>query len=195
MSEMIRCCHFYAQFGENHSRSLQDMIGSLHVVKAPHLEYFRIQSFCQSSQHDTGPHRKFLNGGAPSLKTILIDRWCLHQCLPPLTAITSLILFPASHLMLWSDLREILSGSLMPTFLTIDDIFAEPLSDDFESGIYLPSLQTLCIFINEMNGSPFINDVLMAISAPWLKCLLLDHVIEVDLVNTPQSYPQLQDTE
>ena len=195
MSEMIRCRRFYARFGENHSRSLQDMIGSLHAVKAPHLEYFRIESLCQSSQHDTGPHRKILNGGAPSLKTILIDGWGLHQCLPPLTVITSLTLFPASYLMLWSDLREILSGNLTLTFLTIGDIFAEPLFNDFESGIFLPSLQTLRIFINEMNGSPFIDDVLMAISAPRLKCLLLDHVIEVDLVNTPQSYPQLQDTE
>ena len=195
MSEMTRCRRFCARFGENHSRSLQDMIGSLHAVKAPHLEYFRIESLCQASQHDTGPYRKILNGGAPSLKTIWIDGWGLHQCLPPLTAITSLVLFPASHLMLWSDLREIISGSLTLTFLTIGDIFAEYLSDDFQSGIFLPSLQTLRISINEMDGSPFIDDVLMAISAPQLECLLIDHVMESDLMNTPQSYPQLQDTE
>ena len=191
MSHMTRCRQFSARFDSDSSIILHDMVDRLREVNAPLLQTFQIESLYWVDEQYLEPHRKILNGGAPSLTTVKMKGWGLHYCLPPLTVVTSLTLLPASLLTTWADLRDILSGSLALTCLVIGDIFVQYLPDGFESAIILPSLKFLRIFVNDRNGAPYVDDVLLAISSAVLECLFIDNAIEVDLTNLPVAYPQL----
>jgi hypothetical protein len=91
-------------------------------------------------------------------------------------------------------LRDIPSGCLSLTRLVIEDIFGENFNDvdNLDSSIILPSLEYLQIFIDVDDGTSYIDEVLLAISAPSLEFLFIDHVIEKDLLDVAENYPQLQ---
>jgi hypothetical protein len=191
MSHMTRCRRFSARFDSDSCIILHDMVDRLREVNAPLLRSFQIESLYWVDEQYLEPHRKILNGGAPSLTTVKVKGWGLHYCLPPLTIVTSLTLLPASLLTTWADLRDILSGNLALTCLVIGDIFVQYLPDGFESAIILPSLKFLRIFVNDRGGAPYVDDVLLAISSAVLECIFIDNAIEVDLTNIPEAYPQL----
>ncbi|KIM86491.1 hypothetical protein PILCRDRAFT_327918 [Piloderma croceum F 1598] len=192
MSHMIRCRRLTVRFDDNGTKILHELVASLRTVRAPLLQSLQVETPYDIGDYFLGPYLNILGEVAPSLTAVRIVGWGLHQCLPPLTTVTSLTLLWASRLMLWSDLRSILSGSLSLSCLVLGDIFAGYLPSNLESSIILPSLRQLGILVNSRDGSPFVDDVLFAISAPVLEVLYIDNAIEVDLVNLPQSYPQLQ---
>jgi hypothetical protein len=193
MSHMTRCRQLSARFDRNSTMVLHHMVTSLRAVNVPLLQSLQIESPYEiAHDYEPGVYEHIFTGGAPSLTTVRIEGWGLHFCIPPLTAVTSLTILSASQMMLWSDLRDILSGNLALTCLVVGDVFGEYLPSELESSIILPSLRYLRIFVNDRDGTPFIDDVLLAISAPALACLFIDHVIQADLVNLPESYPQLR---
>jgi hypothetical protein len=89
--------------------------------------------------------------------------------------------------MAWSDLRDIFGECLSLTHLVIGDIFAEDIPDDFESTIILPILRSLGISANEYDVTPHIEQILLAISAPVLESLIINHIVEQELFEVSQA--------
>jgi hypothetical protein len=185
MSYMTRCRQL--SMVSNQPEIIHDMVKNLHAIKAPLLESIQIQCYDLENAPYLDFHTTIIDGGAPALTSILIEGWGLHQCLPPLTSITSLTLLRATWLMEWTDFRDIVGGLLALTCLVIGDIFYNNLiPDNFESTIVLPSLKSLRIYANH-DSCPLADQILLATSAPALEILVLICVLEQDLEDISQS--------
>jgi hypothetical protein len=159
-------------------------------VKAPLLQSFWIEcDDLYDIESYFSFHRNIFEGGAPALTSVRIGGWGLHQCLPPLTSVTSLTLSSAIQLMEWRDFRDMVGGHLSLTHLAIGEIFdGRSIPDNFDSTVVLPSLKSLRIHANQY-GHTFENQleqmlhtdkILLAISASALECLVLDQIIQQD---------------
>ena len=185
ISYMTRCREFSVR--SNDLDVVDHIIVALQTVNAPLLRSLKIKCpYADQVFEPHGPYRKIVEGGAPALTAVWLEGLGLHQCLPPLTRVTSLTLLEVSWGIKWSDLRDILRGSLALTCLAIGDIFAEDIPINFESSIILPSLQSLYIFVDDHDGAPHIEQILVALSAPVLETLAINNVVEIDLVDVSQ---------
>ena len=182
MSYMSRCRNFSLRCNE--PDIVDDIIISLHTTNAPVLRSLEIECNHRTYELYREPCRKIIDGGAPALTVVRFDGWALHQCLPPLTGVTSLTLLQATWRIQWSDFRDILCGCLALTHLVIGAI-VEDITNDFES-IILPSLQSLHIFVSNYDGISHVGRVLFGVSAPVLETLVIRDVTEQDLVEFSQ---------
>ena len=184
MSYMTRCRRLSARCNE--PNVVDGMIIKLHMVDAPLLQSLQIECSYEEVEHHTGAYRQIFGGGAPALTAVRLKGWGVHQCLPPLAGVTSLTLLESSWGTAWSDLRDILGGCLSLTHLVFGYIFTEDIPDNFESTIILPTLRSLGISTHDSDGVPRIDQILLAISAPVLESLVIDHIVEEDLVDISQ---------
>jgi hypothetical protein len=185
MSYMTRCRRL--SMLSDQPEIIHDMVENLHAIKAPLLQSIQIECYDVENAPYLDFYTTIIDGGAPALTSILIEGWGLHQCLPPLTGVTSLTLLGATWLMKWTDFRDIIGGLLALTRLVIGDIFHENfLPDNFESKIVLPSLKSLRICANH-DGCPLADQILLATSAPALEILVLIRVLEQELEDISQS--------
>jgi hypothetical protein len=185
MSYMTRCRRL--SMLSDHPEIIHDMVENLHAIKAPLLESIQIECYSIEKAPYLDFYTTIIDGGAPALTSILIEGWGLHQCLPPLTGVTSLTLLGATWQMKWTDFRDIVGGLLALTCLVIGDIFHDNLiPDNFESTIVLPSLKSLRICANH-DGWPFADQILLATSAPALEILVLICVLKWELEEISRS--------
>jgi hypothetical protein len=154
---------------------MDEMLVAFRFIAVPLLERFQI---IHNIPFESGI--RVFDGGAPALRDVRLGGF--DYCVPPLTNVTSLVLWNHYTAVSWSSFRDMVGGLLSLTHLVIGFPFADAiLPDGFESTISLPSLYLLRIHVDF--STPYPEQILLGISAPSLGSLVLDGIVSEDLTD------------